>query len=378
MQLRKVLIISASVGAGHDQAGYALKTEIQRRYSKVQTEFVDFMDNKYTFNNLLKEVYLEMLECAPGLYNFMYQIAARSGNSASNAKYVLFKTMQHHMQELFTQYQPELVIVTHPFPCGAAASIRRNGGCAIPLVAVVTDFSFHGMWFFHEVDEYFVATEDLYQAFVDRGMSYSRVHITGIPVKQEFGQNRDVTMVRSQWGLSSDKPLVLLMGGGLGLGSIEEALVSLDKLDQQIQVVAVAGKNNSLFNSLVNIASQMHQSIKVVGFVDNIPELMAISDVLITKPGGLTISEAMAVGLPMVFYKSLPGQEEENSRYMTSCRIALKASSPNVLVKTLSRLLSHPQELHTLKERSRQLGRPHSAEHIVDIINSRIGPFAIN
>ena len=317
-----------------------------------------------------------MLECAPGLYNFMYQIAARSGNSASNAKYVLFKTMQHHMRDLFDRYKPDLVIVTHPFPCGAAARIRRNGGWATPLAAVVTDFSFHDMWFFHEVDEYFVATEDLYQAFTAKGMSSRRIHITGIPVKSEFGQNKDATIIRPRWGLRGDKPLVLLMGGGLGLGYIEEALVNLDKIDQQIQVVVVAGKNNSLFNSLLNIASQMRQSVKVLGFVDKIPELMAISDVLITKPGGLTISEAMAIGLPMVFYKSLPGQEEDNSHYMVSREIALAASSPSLLVKTLNRLLSHPQELHNLRERCRQLGRPHSSEHIVNIINSRLGPFA--
>ncbi|MBP2656828.1 MAG: ugtP 1 [Firmicutes bacterium] len=377
IQLRQVLIISASVGAGHDQAGYALKKEIQQRYPNVRTEFVDFMDSKYTFNNLLKEVYLEMLECAPRLYNFVYKISARSGNSTNNTKYVLFKTMQHHMKKLFAQYQPDLVIGTHPFPCGAAARIRRSGGSATPLAAIVTDFSFHNMWFFHEIDEYFVATEDVYQAFAARGMSYSRVHVTGIPIKQEFGQNSDVTAIRQKWGLSVDKPLVLLMGGGLGLGAIEEALVSINELAQQVQVVAIAGKNNVLYDSLLNVAGKMHQPVKVLGFVDNISELMAVSDILITKPGGMTISEAMAIGLPMVFYKSLPGQEKENSHYLTSRGIALEASSQSALVKTLGRLLADPKQLHTLRERSRKLGHPHSAKDIIDILNSRIGNFVI-
>jgi len=375
-QVQQVLIVSASVGAGHDQAGYALKTEIGKRYPLVRTEFIDFMDSKYTFNNLLKEVYLEMLECAPSLYNFMYQIAARPGNARLNTKYALFKIMQHHMEELFSQYQPDLVIFTHPFPCGAAARIRRKGGCAIPLAAVVTDFSFHDMWCFHEVDEYFVATKELRQALAGRGMPNCRVHVTGIPVRSGFGLTGDATVSRQKWGLSADKPIVLLMGGGLGLGAIEEAVLSVDELKQPVQAVVVAGKNVSLFDSLQNVAGQMQQSVKVFGFVDNIPELMAVADILITKPGGLTVSEAMAVGVPMVFYRPLPGQEEANSRYMTSRGIAIEAVSRSQLITTLEKLLAQPQQLQMLRERSLKLGHPQSSTHIIDILNSRIGPFA--
>jgi len=377
-QIRQVLIISASVGAGHDQAGYALKTEIDQRYPHVQTEFIDFMDSKYTFNNLLKEVYLEVLECAPSLYNFVYQIAARRGNAQTNAKYALFKTMQHHMEDLFSKYHPDLAIFTHPFPCGAAARMRRKRGCATPLAAIVTDFSFHDMWCFHEVDEYFVATEELRQAFAGRGMPNCRVHVTGIPVRPGFGVTGDATTIRQKWGFRGDRPLVLLMGGGLGLGSIEEALLSMDQLEQPVQAVVITGKNSGLFDSLQNIAGQMRQSVRVLGFVDNIPELMAAADILITKPGGLTVSEAMATGLPMVFYKSLPGQEEDNSRYVTSRGIALEADSSSQLVTTLSGLLSQRQQLHILRERSLRLGRPQSSEHIIDILNARVGCFAID
>lgn len=374
-ELRQVLIISASVGAGHDQAGHALKAVIHQRYPHVRIEFIDFMDSKYTFNHLLKEVYLEMLASAPSLYNFMYQIAARQGNVRSNTKYALFQTMQHHMEALFTKYHPDLAIFTHPFPCGAAARIRRKGGISTPLAAIITDFALHDMWFFHEVDEYFVATEELHQAFADRGMSISRVHVTGIPVRQGFRLNCDTSGIRQKLGLSVHMPLVLIMGGGLGLGSMEEALRSVNELDCPVQAVVITGQNTGLFDSLLNIAGELRQPVKVLGFVDNVPELMAAADILITKPGGLTVSEALAAGLPMVFYKPLPGQEEDNARYIIAKGAAFEASSSAALVAALTVLLSHPQQLHALRERCRLLGRPQAAEHIIDTINTRIGRF---
>jgi processive 1,2-diacylglycerol beta-glucosyltransferase len=377
-KLRQVLIISASVGAGHDQAGHALEKVIHQRYPHVRTEFIDFMDSKYTFNHLLKKVYLEMLESVPSLYNFMYQIAAQHGNVRPNAKYALFQTMQHHMEDLFAKSHPDLAIFTHPFPCGAVACIRRNGRIVTPMVAIITDFALHDMWLFHEVDEYFVATEELQQEFAARGMSHSRVHATGIPIRQGFGLNYDVSDIREKLGLSAHLPLILIMGGGLGLGSMEEALRSVNELDCSAQAVVITGKNTELFDSLRNIAGGLHQPVKVLGFVDNIPELMAAADILITKPGGLTVSEALAAGLPMVFHKPLPGQEEDNARYIIAKGAAIEASSNTALVAVLTMLLSHPQQLHTLRNCCQLMGRPQATEHIIDTINTRIGCFAID
>ncbi|MBP2644602.1 MAG: ugtP 1 [Firmicutes bacterium] len=362
-----VLLVSASVGSGHDQAAKAVAAGIERWCPAARVEIVDFMglENSYV-NTVLKEAYLKVIDVSPNLYDLVYRWTQMPRRYIP-VQSLVARAMKRAMLRLYRQYSPDLVICTHPFPLSAAAYLKKTYKLQVPLVGVMTDFSVHPLWVSREVTSYFVATKAMRQELITQGIAPWRIHATGIPIQPSFSEVVDGKKVRKELGLDPSLSTVLFMGGGLGLGPIDEAVKAISQISR-LQMIVVAGKNEALKKRLDIVARFSDQRMAVVGYTKRIGELMAAADVLVTKPGALTLSEAMACGLPMVLYSTLPGQEMENASFCVNHGAAVQVEDMEALPGVISHLLRRPEKLAALKRSSEALGRKDSADSVAKVI----------
>jgi processive 1,2-diacylglycerol beta-glucosyltransferase len=230
----------------------------------------------------------------------------------------------------------------------------------------------HPFWIHRNIDAYAVATNAMRQTLVNRGVGPKRVTVTGIPIDARFAQRADRPAVRRRLGLAPDRTTLLLMGGGVGIGPLENAITAIDRLQHELQVVVVVGKNPTLERRLADSATGLTHPVKVVGFVSNVFDYMQAADVLVSKPGGLTSSEALAAELPFVMLRPLPGQEERNTRYLESGGAGIRAQTTRELVHALDGLLSNAHALGAMRERARRLAKPAAAEDVAAIIRGLV------
>ncbi|HWR09438.1 MGDG synthase family glycosyltransferase [Sporomusa sp.] len=366
----KILLVSASMGSGHTQAAQAVKTALELQ-ELTTSQVVDFMagENSY-LNTLVKDAYLKMIDMFPDIYDLLYRLS-QMPLPGSKVQSLLAIAMKRNMLTLINTHRPDAIICTHPFPCGAAAYLKRTRRIKIPLIGVITDFAIHRLWCYNETDLYFVATPELKQQLTLQGIDNNRIHATGIPVGPKFSRRPDAleqAAVRRELGFANNHPVVLMMGGGLGLGDLEHAVLAIDALPLPLNLVVVAGRNATLRRSLSAKAQALVHPVKVLGYTRHIPELMSAADLLITKPGALTISEALAVQLPMLLYQAIPGQEEENAAYLTKKGAALWIENTHTLSNTVYELLTNPERLGYMREMASILGRPAAAQTIATTV----------
>jgi processive 1,2-diacylglycerol beta-glucosyltransferase len=372
---RNVLIVTASVGAGHNQAAQAIGAELERRYPAARVVIADFMGEENShLNALLKDTYLKMLSLSPQVYDLLYRWS--QARQLPGVQSLLARAMKRSMLRLYLRYRPDLLVFTHPFPCGAAAYLRRTGKLDAPLVGVVTDFSAHPLWVYDEVDLYFVAARETRAELIEQGAAGERVFPTGIPIDAGFGRLLDRYAATRRLGLSARQPTVLVMGGGLGIGPVAEAVRSLDAIGRGLQLVVVAGRNAGLRRRLQALARVSRQPVTVLGYTRRVRELMAAADLLITKPGALTVSEALSAGLPLVLVEPLPGQEEDNAAYLTAQGAAVLLPDAGKAGELVAGLLDRPAALEEMRRRARSLGQPWAASAAAGIIGRRLGATA--
>ncbi|HEY3424968.1 MAG TPA: glycosyltransferase [Negativicutes bacterium] len=364
---KNVLIVSASIGSGHTQAARAIQAELMLQSPGVNVQVVDFMDGSSSyFNTILKEAYLKMIDIVPNMYDYLYRWS-QAPLPGSNVKYMLAFIMKKMMLRLLAKYKPDLVVFTHPFPCSAAAYLRRIKQIQVPLAVVITDFSLHGLWIYDEIDCYFVASERLKLQLVEQGICGQSIYVTGIPTAAVFRQRSNNLAYKAELGLDG-RPVLLIMGGGLGLGAMKEAIYHLNAVSRPLQMIVVTGHNTSLEKSLKAMAWQSGHSVKVLGYARNIKELMAVANLLITKPGGLTCSEAIVMELPLLLMDALPGQEQDNAAYLTQEGLALQLKDCTQMSTVVTRLLSQQHQLAAIKTKMREVRRPDAAIKIAHTV----------
>lgn len=366
----KILIVSASVGAGHTQAAKAVAAGIGRRYPAISTQIVDFMaeENSY-LNTLLKETYLKMISLSPNIYDLLYRWS-QSPRQSSKVQNMVARAMKRSMWRLYLRYRPDMIICTHPFPCGAAAILCRTHRINIPLVAVITDYAVHPLWVYDEVDLYFVAEKEMHNDLVKYGIPDGRIYSTGIPIDASFSQHVERAAIIEELRLEPGLPTVLVMGGGLGVGPVREALSNLDSSESPLQIIVVAGKNAVLRRQLQQLAKRSRHHMVILGFTHRIRELMAVADILVTKPGALTISEALSQALPLVLFSPIPGQEEENAEYLVRQGAAILVERIDTLGAEVTALFANPEKLAEMRSGAHRLGQPRAADVAASIIGN--------
>ena len=344
---RKVLIVSASIGTGHTQAARAIEEYWMQQSPDTEITHVDFLaTDTLSFDNLLKETYIKMIDVFPMMYDLVYRFS-QGERKGGMIQTVLSWLLKRRMLRLIRQESPDVVIFTHPFPCGAACILKRQNLIDVPLIGVITDFAVHQFWVYPQLDAYYVGTEVMVDELVKSGIDHSKIHVTGIPVRRHFF-DKAIT----QYALT--KPVrVLVMGGGLGLGSLESALQRLDEVAAIDEFTVVTGRNTSLYEALLDMKERMQTPVRVYGYTTDIPELMAEAALLVTKPGALTCMEAVTVGIPMVFFNAIPGQEEANALLLEQKGCARWARDIHNLEDVVTALLINPERLQNMSQQAR-------------------------
>lgn len=356
----RVLIISASIGTGHAKAAQAVASQIRRRYPEAVVETVDFMADGYYLNRLIKESYLKMLHLSPNIYDLLYRWTKSAKRFSMQG--IMARAMKRNMKEILEAHRPDVVICTHPFPCSAVAYLKKTQYPNLFLTGVITDFAVHQMWIFDEVDLYFIGSADMLMAMAAKGVARKRIAVTGIPVLPSFSEyDRDEQKAKDGRQL----PNILIMGGGLGMGGVQESLHSLEAIARSLRIVVIAGRNKKLRRKLERFSLRSHHSIRIYEYTDRIPELMANAQLLITKPGALTISEALTMELPMILFDPIPGQEIDNARFLEGKGAAVWVREGEDVAREAFRMLTDGERLNAMRARARALKKPYAAAQIV-------------
>ncbi|MCD4785553.1 MAG: glycosyltransferase [Candidatus Eremiobacteraeota bacterium] len=360
----KILFLSANAGTGHTIAAKALKKSLRMIDPSVSCEIV----NSYKFLNLIlekvmEEGYLHLIRLLPKLYGYFYERKNKK-KTIKGLKDWLNRACASNLKKMIDERNPDLIVCTHAFPCGVLSVIKQKYGLDQKILGVVTDFVISPFWLYEETDMYLIATEDLKNNVIERGIDSSRVVTTGIPIDPNFSIEVDKKELRKKLGFDSSLPLILVMGGGLGMSPVTGILRTLKKINTPFQAVIVFGKNIKLKKKVDETLLHLPKfknRIRTLDYVDNIHEYMKASDLLITKPGGMTTAEAIAVGLPMILTSPIPGQETRNTRYLMDKGVGVRVYREKDLSIEVERLLSNPLEREEMVLKTRELAAPKAA-----------------
>lgn len=366
MKTRKFLIMTASIGSGHIRAAEAIEQELRKRFPEDEIQVVDFMSHKISkFNGFLKSLYLRMLDFVPNLYDVFYKVSG-GGGSGILAQTMFAGLMYGTMRRILQEYQPDVLLCTHPFPEGAAAMAKRFGHGGFLLAAVLTDYSLHQIWIYPQVDLYFTATEEMREGLIAKGFSPASVLAVGISVAESIQEAPSCGKAREELGLAEDAKVILLMGGGLGLGGIAASLKELEQVEMPLSLMVIAGRNEDLRRKVEAWGRDTHHEVRVWGYTDRVYALMAASDLLITKPGALTMSEAFVLGIPMLLHEPIPGPETENAVYASGHGAAIWVHHGESLAAAVQQVLSDGSRLSAMRKSALSCARPHATGNIVE------------
>ena len=373
MSGKNILVVTASMGSGHNKAANAVAEAIKRKYPVNKINVIDFMSTETAyFNSLVKDIYLKMLDHTPSVYEFFYKFTSDS-TKGSTIQSVFAHAMKKDMRELIKKYEADMVICTHPFPCAAASYLKQTGEINIPLITVMTDFCVHQFWLYKNIDIYFTANDLLKKEMVNQGLLEERIFVTGIPVGYNFRVDYNRDDLLAKFKLEKDKPVVLIMGGGLGLGGVKNALCQLERLKKDIQILVITGANVALWSEMNEYAQHSKHKIFVWGYSHNIQEFMSVATFLISKPGALTISEALTRELPMILHDPIPGPEVDNAKFVSDNGAAIWVRHQDTLDAVVREVLSDATILPKLRNNAKVLKKPYASDNIADVIANMLG-----
>ena len=373
MSGKNILVVTASMGSGHNKAANAVAEAIKRKYPVNKINVIDFMSTETAyFNSLVKDIYLKMLDHTPSVYEFFYKFTSDS-TKGSTIQSVFAHAMKKDMRELIKKYEADMVICTHPFPCAAASYLKQTGEINIPLITVMTDFCVHQFWLYKNIDIYFTANDLLKKEMVNQGLLEERIFVTGIPVGYNFRVDYNRDDLLAKFKLEKDKPVALIMGGGLGLGGVKNALCQLEHLEKDIQILVITGANVALWSEMNEYAQHSIHKIFVWGYSHNIQEFMSVATFLISKPGALTISEALTRELPMILHDPIPGPEVDNAKFVSDNGAAIWVKHQDTLDAVVREVLSDATILPKLRNNAKVLKKPYASDNIADVIANMLG-----
>lgn len=367
----RVLFLSANMGTGHAAAAEATLRALRERLPDVDAQIINSVQYaSQRVGKMVEEGYIHLLKAFPTLYGLIYESKERP-SSLSGVRRVLNRLYGGTFRNLIESWKPDVIVCTHAFPFGIISSIRERFGLRVPSVGIVTDFVVHPGWVHKNVDVYAVANDDLERQLIARGVESERVRVTGIPIDPRFGQPRELQALRDRLDLNAGLPVVLVMGGGLGMGPVERIMKLVRRIERPMHMVVLAGRNERLREQLDEERQRLGGHpvrLQSFGYIDNVYDYMAAADLLVTKPGGLTSAEALASGLPMVIIHPLPGQEMRNSKYLLNKRVAVRAASEKTLPTTIEEMLRDVDTLRRMRRVSRDLSAPDSASRTADLV----------
>jgi processive 1,2-diacylglycerol beta-glucosyltransferase len=371
--MKRLLVLSVSAGAGHVRAAEAVVAAAKAAAPPLDAVHLDLLSLvPREFKKLYGEQYIKLVEKLPQLWSFLYAKSDRPSRDSllGKLKRAAEKLNTRKLNAQIQRLAPEAILCTHFLPAELLSRQKARGRDLPPLWVQVTDFDVHALWVHPHVDRYCVASEEVAFRLADRGVPRETITVTGIPVMPQFGVNLERTTCARELGLAADRFTVLMMAGGAGVGSLDELAARLLRLPNELQLIALAGRNMPLLERLRRLAKAHPGRLFPLGFTTTVERVMTAADLVVTKPGGLSVSECLAKHKPMLLVSPIPGQEERNADYLLEAGAAIKAVDGATLEFKLGQLLAAPGRLRAMSAAAARIATPGAAAAVVALLSA--------
>lgn len=377
--LMKILTLSVSAGSGHSKAAEAINDYFNKNYTDVENRTINTL--KYinpVIDKLVIGSYLNALKKTPAIYAKLFSYA-ESDDTVSSITQLINDLLSIKLKNLIDKYAPDVIVCTHFFPLEMVSILKRKGKINTPTIAIITDYAPHSIWFYDYVDAYVVPHEDFVQDLIEKGIAKDTIYPFGIPISEEFMEIINKKTCRRELGMNEDTLTLLLMGGGLGMGNMKSIFEQLAFSNLSAQLIACTGNNMKLKNQLIDISSRCNKKTLIYDFTDNVSSLMSACDILISKPGGLTVTESINKHLPLVITSAIPGHEERNADYLLNNGIAARVKDTDSIVSVVKQLTKSKFRLNHMVESAKEKSKPTATRDICELIlslakNTKITP----
>jgi processive 1,2-diacylglycerol beta-glucosyltransferase len=354
--------------SGHRQATMAIQGALRQMNPDISVPTINGFGYTYPrLEKIVNRAYMGMIKRTPKVWDFLYDNPKLVKRSSPIQRW-LHKSSHAKLEKLFEKHNPDAVICTQAFPCGMVADYKRTHQKKVALFAVLTDYAPHSFWINEGVDYYIVPDADVKDRFIRKGVKPDAIKTYGIPIRVRFAQQLDKGPIAEKLGIDLNLPVLLVMGGGHGLGPILQVVNSLLNISTPLQLIVLAGTNKILNQRLMQIRAPAEKKLQVFSYVSNVDELMEVASLIITKPGGLTTSEALAKGLPMVIVDPLPGQEMRNTDFLLEKGIGIRVDQTGDVGEEVELLLKSPERLAAMRKAAYEHAKPHASYDIARLI----------
>jgi processive 1,2-diacylglycerol beta-glucosyltransferase len=361
--MKKILIFSASIGNGHNQAARAMQESLaEEGYTSMVIDTLEYISP--TFHKILLEGYMSLLRISPRMWGRIYHNTEKTRFFDLNV--FVNKLLANKLKKLINSVQPDAFIATHPFASCMLSVLKGRNEWKQPIYTIITDYTIHPSWINHHINYYFIAHEQLYYLVDIYRHDYAKFKPMGIPISKKFTDSLDTEELRQRFGIRPEQKSIILSGGGLGLGPMEKVLEGLEKINKPLKIFVLTGLNDKLFQK-VNRSEHRHEVVPL-RFVENFHEYLQVADLIVTKSGGLTTAEVLSKQVPMIIYNPLPGQEERNSHFLLNNACALHANVIEQLIYFIEELIENPEKASYMKQMAKRVAKPDAAQKIAQFI----------
>lgn len=365
---KRVLILSASVGSGHKSAAGAIEA-IFRQQPGVEVRNEDALKRTSRLYQVTSaDFYFTMVKESPWLVGWWYDQNDEPFRNENLSIQLWNQLNAQPLVRFIRDYDPDITVCTHFMPAGMVAQLLSEGKLNTTLSIVTTDYDFQGMWLSRIFNRYFVAIDETKAHLTELGVDPQRIIVSGIPVNPIFGMPVDRAVVLERYGLRADLPILLVSAGALGGGPAREIVSQILRMRTPVQTIVVCGRNQLLRHAVTARVMGNEERFRILGFTNDMPDLMRVADLFIGKPGGLTSAECMAAGLPMAVIEPIPGQEERNADHLLEEGVAIRCRSLMVLAHKIDRIFEEPGRLDQMRANTRRLACPGAARMVVDTL----------
>ncbi len=368
----KIMLLTAATGGGHIRAAHAVEQHI-RDNTDCDVVTVDALKAVGRFlDKTVCDSYLFMAKKAPALFGRLYRRTNRQSHF-SNLVPRLTGLFSGLLLPAIQDYGPDVIVTTHPFATEMVADLKKDGLVSAPLICIITDYGVHRAYIADQVDAYVVASDDMIPELRAFGVDEAKVHPFGIPVHDVFFDRGDRDAILRELNLDPELPTVLFMAGSFGVSNIIKLYRELGASDAGMQIIVITGRNQKLFDAFQKeLAGEPPVPTRLIFFTGEVEKYMHAADLLVTKPGGLTVSEALACGLPMAVFDAIPGQEEDNADFLATHDMCVRLKKDGDFGEEISSLLREKKRLQAMRENCRGFDKSQSIPNMVELIHSLV------
>jgi len=371
---KKILILYSTAGMGHKKAANALYHTFKTRDDVVveNVDVLEYANNFYKF--LYLDFYIFLMSKAKWLWGIGYYLS-NSKVFDSLTRWIRGLSDYLGLRELdktIYKKNPDAIIATHFFLPSILRFLKKNKKLTAKTYTIITDYGPHSFWLSEHIDKFFVGSNFTLEKLSERGIRKEKIVASGIPTEIEFSENENIDMLKKEYKLDRAKKTIFLMNGGFGIGPMGEILLSLNSCKAPIQVITVCGHNKQVFENIDNMKETLNYPIMLFGFTDKVSEIMSISDIMVTKAGGVSTTEALNSILPMILFGSIPGQETWNEQFLLENKASEKADRISDIPVIADRILISEDAYDYYKKGIKAIRKPNAAQDIVDVILGEI------